>query len=93
MRKRLVAVAQGRVQGVGFRYYVAERARELQLMGLCRNLCNGDVEVIAEGEQGALEALLAALHIGPSMSHVDTLHAVWLPIKDEFTTFSIASTR
>lgn len=91
--KRLRAVVQGRVQGVGFRYYVAETARHLQLVGICRNLRNGDVEVIAEGESGALEALLAFLHNGPRMSYVEKVHAVWTPATGEFTTFSITSTR
>jgi acylphosphatase len=91
--KRLRAVVQGRVQGVGFRYFVQERAHELQLVGTCRNLTNGDVEVIAEGEQGALEALLVSLQNGPRMAHVEQVHAVWLPPTGEFTGFWIGSTR
>lgn len=91
--KRLVAVVQGRVQGVGFRYFVVERATELNLVGTCRNLVNGDVEVVAEGEQGALEALLAALHTGPRMARVEKVHAIWLPATGEFTRFSVAPTR
>ena len=93
VRKRLEAVVQGRVQGVGFRYFAADRAHELQLVGLCRNLRNGDVEVIAEGEKGALEALLAALKAGPRMAHVENVHAVWSPPTGEFTTFTISPTR
>ena len=92
-QKRLHAVAQGRVQGVGFRYFVAEIAAHLQLFGVCRNLRNGDVEVIAEGEEGALEALVAALNRGPGGSHVENLHVVWLPPTGDFRTFRIASTR
>lgn len=91
--KRLHAVVQGRVQGVGFRYFVCERARELQLVGLCRNLRNGDVEVIAEGEEGPLDALLVALKNGPRMSYVENVHNALLPATGEFRTFSIASTR
>jgi len=90
--KRLRAVVQGRVQGVGFRYFVEDRAAELHLTGLCRNLRDGGVEVIAEGEQGALEALLVALEQGPRMAHVERLHSVWLPATGEFTTFRIAET-
>ena len=92
-RKRLVAVAQGRVQGVGFRYFVADTASGLGLAGICRNLRNGDVEVIAEGEEGALQALLIALKRGPRMAYVDNVHAVWLPATGEFSTFTIAGTR
>lgn len=78
---------------MGFRYFVADRARDLHLVGLCRNLRSGDVEVIAEGEAGALEALLVALRNGPRMAHVENVHAVWLPPTGEFTTFSISATR
>jgi len=92
-KKRLRAVIQGRVQGVGFRYWVAEQASHLKLVGTCRNLRNGDVEVVAEGEQGALEALVAFLHQGPRMAHIDNVIVVWQPPTGEFTTFSIAPTR
>lgn len=92
-QKRLRAVVQGRVQGVGFRYFVQERAQELLLVGTCRNLTNSDVEVIAEGEQGALEALLVSLQQGPRMAHVESVHAVWLPATGEFIGFRIAPTR
>lgn len=91
--KRLHAVAQGRVQGVGFRQFALETARHLRLTGVCRNLRNGDVEVIAEGERGALEALLVALKQGPRSSRVDGIHVAWLSPTGEFGTFSIGLTR
>ena len=91
--KRLLAIVQGCVQGVGFRYFVNDLARQLQLTGTVRNLRNGDVEVIAEGEEGALEALLAHLQHGPAGSHVEKVHAVWSPPTNEFTTFTTAPTR
>ena len=91
--KRLRAVVQGRVQGVGFRYWIMEQASRLRLVGTCRNLRNGDVEVVAEGEQGALEALAAMLHNGPRMAHIDRVHVVWQPPTGEFSKFSIAPTR
>lgn len=84
---------QGRVQGVGFRYFAQERARELRLVGVCRNLRNGDVEVVAEGERGALEALLVALKQGPRMADVENVEAVWLAPTGEFRSFWIAGTR
>ncbi len=90
--KRLRAVAQGRVQGVGFRQFALETAGRLRLTGVCRNLRNGDVEVIAEGEEGALEALLVALKQGPRAASIDRVHAVWLPPTGEFRTFAIGST-
>ncbi len=47
----------GRVQGVGFRWWVTAKARELQLVGFARNLEDGRVEVCAQGERGAVEKL------------------------------------
>lgn len=91
--KRLRAVVQGRVQGVGFRYFVIEQARMLHLVGLVRNLRNGDVEVIAEGEEGPLEALLVALKNGPRMSHIENMHDSWSSATGEYRTFSVASTK
>lgn len=91
--KRLHAVVQGRVQGVGFRYFVSENAAHLQLTGICRNLRNGDVEVIAEGEEGALEALLVTLKRGPASSRVDNVITVWTPATGEYRSFSITQTR
>lgn len=81
------------MQGVGFRYFVIEQARQLQLVGLVRNLRNGDVEVIAEGEEGPLEALLVALQNGPRMSYIENVHAAWSGATGEYRTFSVASTK
>jgi acylphosphatase len=78
---------------VGYRYFVLERARDLHLAGFCRNLSNGDVEVVAEGEEGALDALMASLRQGPMMAHVDNVHAVRLPATGEFTSFRVGSSR
>ena len=45
-------VVRGRVQGVGYRYFVLRQAEELGLAGFARNLPDGSVEVIAEGARG-----------------------------------------
>ena len=58
-------IVQGRVQGVGFRWFVNLAARDLKLTGWVRNLPNGDVEVHAEGEEGALDKLRSKLERGP----------------------------
>jgi len=58
------------VQGVGFRYFVQEKATALGLRGFVRNLEDGRVEVYAVGPDGKLSDLSAALHIGPRMADV-----------------------
>ena len=61
---RLTASVKGRVQGVGFRWWTRARALELGLRGSATNLDDGRVEVVAEGPEPQLQALLAALR-GP----------------------------
>ena len=60
----------GRVQGVGFRWFVREEARRLGLGGWVTNLPNGDVEVAAGGEASSLERLRRALEVGPTGADV-----------------------
>ncbi len=61
---------EGRVQGVGFRYFVVRRALELGLRGWTRNLYDGAVEVAASGSIAALDALEAAISAGPPHARV-----------------------
>ncbi len=58
------------MQGVGFRFFVQDRAMELGLSGWARNRSDGTVEVHAEGPASKLSELAAALHSGPRMAHV-----------------------
>ena len=60
----------GRVQGVGFRWFVRERAEELGVSGWVRNTRAGDVEVAASGDEGALAKLEAAVSSGPTGASV-----------------------
>lgn len=62
---------QGRVQGVGFRWFVHREASELELRGWVRNTEDGDVEVVAAGEAEDLADLRASLKRGPRGSRVD----------------------
>ena len=67
------AVVRGRVQGVGFRWFAERVARELGVRGWVRNLSDGTVETIAEGEDAAVAAYLARLERGPHGSRVDAV--------------------
>ena len=68
---------QGRVQGVGFRYFVLRRAQELGLTGWVANLGNGDVEAEAEGPEDALRKLVDLVRQGPSAARVDRVSEQW----------------
>lgn len=63
-------VVSGRVQGVGYRYFVLRHAEELGLAGFARNQADGSVEVLAEGEANALGKLEVLLAEGPAFCHV-----------------------
>ena len=64
-------LVSGRVQGVGFRYFVAGQARALELAGFVRNLGDGRVEAVASGPAEKIEALHAACRRGPPGSRVE----------------------
>ena len=77
------------VQGVGFRYYIARIAGELQLTGYARNLFNGNVEIYAEGKREFLEKLAEKAKIGPSHSHVGSAKVEWLEYENKYDNFEI----
>ena len=62
---RLHVVVRGRVQGVGFRWFVREQARRLDLAGWVKNRDDGGVEVVAEGSEAAVRSLMHQLRKGP----------------------------
>ncbi|MGH7681780.1 MAG: acylphosphatase [Candidatus Eiseniibacteriota bacterium] len=70
---------EGRVQGVGFRFFVRERAVELGLSGSVRNMPNRSVRVEAEGPREVLEALLVDLRQGPPAARVERVAVDWVP--------------
>jgi acylphosphatase len=77
MTVRLTAVVRGRVQGVGFRYWVRRRAEPLGLVGTATNLENGGVEVVVEGPRIACEQLLAALRTEDPPGFAGSVEATW----------------
>jgi acylphosphatase len=76
VKKHLLArryIVSGRVQGVGFRYYVEDVAGNIGLQGFVRNRRDGCVEVLGIGTPEQLQQLRAALEKGPLMSHVKSV--------------------
>ena len=88
---RLDASVRGRVQGVGFRYFVTSRAMRSGLTGFVANEQDGSVHVVVEGPRMDLEALLEALHEGPASSIVERVDENWLPYTGHWGTFGIES--
>jgi acylphosphatase len=76
--KCLHATVTGRVQGVGFRYFVQREAQALGLAGWTRNLEDGrSVEVVAEGDEAVLREFETRLREGPAYASVDDIHVTW----------------
>ena len=79
---------EGRVQGVGFRFFVERAAAELGLQGYVRNRADGRVEVYAAGAEGALAQLRERLKTGPRASRVVRLEEQMVPFQ-QYKGFSI----
>jgi acylphosphatase len=89
---RLHARVTGRVQGVGFRYFVMNAAVELGLTGWVRNRRDGSVEVVAEGDLDRLQDLVRALQKGPRSSAVRDVKTTLQTPSGEFGSFFVRST-
>ncbi|HWG02043.1 MAG TPA: acylphosphatase [Trebonia sp.] len=85
---RLTAWVYGRVQGVGFRYWVRRQAETLGLSGTATNLDDGGVEVIAEGGEAACRRLLAALGSGATPGRVARVTDRWGAARGDVTGFA-----
>jgi acylphosphatase len=86
----LQAVVSGRVQGVYFRAFVAEKAGELGLTGYILNLPNGfEVEVKAEGDEAQLEKLLDYLRVGSPGSIVKKVVFYWGDYQGKYSAFKV----
>ena len=78
MNNQAKIIVKGRVQGVGFRFYVFNEASLLNLTGYVRNLYNGDVEIVVEGDQSAINALHQSVRRGPRSARVISTDLFWL---------------
>ncbi|OGO63327.1 MAG: acylphosphatase [Chloroflexi bacterium RBG_19FT_COMBO_55_16] len=89
---RLHAIIEGRVQGVGFRAFVIDKATDLGVTGWVRNRWGGSVEIMAENDRTTLEKLLGALRQGPRAAYVTQVRTEWQTASGEFYGFSVRST-
>ena len=87
--KRVHVWIRGRVQGVFFRAYTRDAAKQRNLKGWVRNLPDGRVEAVFEGEAEAVEDMLRWCHNGSPLSRVDDVEIVEEPYVGEFDDFHI----
>ncbi len=88
-KKRAHVLVFGIVQGVGFRASAQRKARELGLTGFVRNLEDGSVEIMAEGDERKLSEFLEWAKKGPPGAHVEKIEIKFLNPEGKFKTFEI----
>ncbi|OYD14584.1 hypothetical protein CH330_08230 [candidate division WOR-3 bacterium JGI_Cruoil_03_51_56] len=86
---RIHAFVSGRVQGVFYRMFVVREATSRGLCGVVRNLDDGRVEVVAEGDREKLKNLVEKLRAGPRSALVREVTEEWEPYQHEFDDFHI----
>ena len=89
-KTRAHVYVSGRVQGVFFRQNTKREALREGVKGWVKNLDDGRVEAVFEGEEDAVKALVAFCHRGPKAAEVTGVTIEWQPYKGEFNNFSIA---
>jgi acylphosphatase len=90
-QSRLEADVRGRVQGVGFRFWVVRRATALGLTGWVANELDGTVRCVAEGPPDGLDELERLLRAGPMGAVVEDVRAVRMPAVGAFRGFEVRS--
>jgi acylphosphatase len=89
MKSRSHIFVSGKVQGVFFRENTREKAAEFGLNGFIRNLQNGKVEAIFEGEKEKIEKIIQWIKKGPETTQVENIEINWQNYKGEFKNFEI----
>jgi acylphosphatase len=87
---RITACAKGRVQGVGYRYFVTDCARETGVSGFVKNMPDGSVTIVAEGSDAALDQFVRMVQThGDAATSVDRLELTRSKSTGEFSGFGI----
>ena len=79
----------GKVQGVGFRYFVLRQAQKLSIKGWVSNNSNGNVEALAQGEKEGLDHFIAKVKQGPAFSSVEDVSLNWGNEAEQYSGFEI----
>ena len=89
MERAARLIVSGLVQGVFFRASAAREARKYNLNGYVRNLSDGNVEVLAQGDELLLERLIEWCRKGPTSARVDSVEISWIKPSQNFQGFDI----
>ena len=88
-KARAHVIVSGRVQGVSFRYYTMQEAQSQGIVGWVRNLWDGRVEAVLEGEKTAVDNMLSWIQHGPPTARVDDVQVTPGEPSGEFDSFRI----
>ncbi len=89
MKVRAHILVKGRVQGVFFRFSTREEAQKRSIVGWIRNLPDGCVEAIFEGEKGKVRAMIDFCRVGPPRANVIRVDVTWGEVDGFYDTFRI----
>jgi acylphosphatase len=89
MKTRAHVFVSGRVQGVFYRAYTREKAKELGVFGWVRNLPDGRVEAVLEGEKDDIDKLILNLKKGPPSARVENIDLTLEDYRTEFRNFYV----
>ncbi len=81
--------ARGRVQGVGFRFFVREQASRYGVKGWVKNRADGSVEILAEGDRATLLEFMERIREGPRFGRISDLDVEWMEPSRDFAGFTI----
>ena len=82
-------IVHGRVQGVGFRFFVRDQESVFEVTGWVKNLYDGTVEIHAEGEKDVLKSFIERIRKGPMFGLVSELTVNWIEPTGKYSNFSI----
>lgn len=83
---------RGKVQGVSFRYYTLQEAQSVGVIGWVRNLWDGRVEALFEGEESAVDHMVQWCHAGPTSAGIEEVDILWEEPTGEFSNFRVRVT-
>ena len=87
--KEILCQVHGNVQGVFFRQFISEKAREFEGSGTAENLPDGSVEVVAQGKEPNLRAFLEFVYSGSEGAEVESVNVQWGPATEKMEGFKI----
>ena len=88
-RKRIVAIADGKVQSVGYRAFCADHALRLGVSGYVKNLPDGRVQIVGIADEATLRQMVEIMRTGPAFAHVKDVILRWEEVETEIDGFDI----